>query len=219
MRFALIPTTIPALALWLFTALVSRRLAGHLQLGLLDVLTPLTVVPPISRSTGMCVQAWIDAMGVVGIITTVLLSRFGALHSMVRLLTLAAFVLVGLFLFVSPASVLVTGAPDDDFPVGRGGADTPITVGTVLDQFPLSQVVDADSSIVTERFRTWRDSPVCPTGTPRPLPMQPTPISPCPRHCPECGQHGLDYPWPPNTRSTSSRAWGQTRIPWMRTST
>lgn len=138
--FALALTVLPAFALWLVIAamnLVSAKLAAALQTIVLGTVVSIGIAPPIASKVPGADLLWILLLVLIAVEATILIRRFPALRSIIRLLAISPVLFIGFFLFVSPSSELIRDSYTPETS-GLGTQDTPAVVWLVLDQFPLS---------------------------------------------------------------------------------
>jgi hypothetical protein len=130
--------------------LASQRVEWWAFCGVAGVLFALVLVPAVDRAFDLPEWLWTVAMVGVAIGAGILADRARAARGFATYLSPAPLVFAALFLFLSPAHVLLTDS-DPSAIVGSGAARTPVVV-LVFDEFPLGTLVDGSGHLDTARY-------------------------------------------------------------------
>lgn len=150
--FALLVAVVPSVALWaigVVTRILGPRVRELVHLATLGGLAAVAVVVALALAEGWRGGAAAAAAIGVGAAVAVLVHRSRAFGRFVAWLALLPAVAVASFLFVSPASSIVTG--DADVELEDVAAETPLVM-LVLDEFPTAVLLDGRGGIDERRF-------------------------------------------------------------------
>lgn len=145
--FALAVVLLPPLVLWVVSALASRltkRLGDLLHAASVAGLAAVLVALLVDQLTGRWETVGV-AFGIVWLGGTVLFAEVPAIRAWPRVLSLAAPVIVVLFLFLSPVSALVL--PEGELPSHEVRTNGAPVVLIVLDELPLTALLDGHGQI------------------------------------------------------------------------
>lgn len=143
---------LPLIGLEAAVAIGSRAASARLHDALVGALVAATLGPPIARAVGLGPAAWVVLMVLLAVGAAVAVNRLRVVRTLVRALAIAPLLFLFTFAVLSPASALIGG----ELPTPAHAADRPSeaapVVWLVLDQFPMSLVIDEQGEIVAERL-------------------------------------------------------------------
>ncbi len=152
--FGLIVTLLPAAVLWIVEAAVglasmtARRWVHVAFLSILAALFALELLKDVSSVRGLVLGAL--ALGAVAGFGWLYL-RVAATRAWLAFASLAPLLFLGLFLFTSPVSELLGGNEAEAAQLGVVENPVPVVL-VVLDEFPLTALIDADGSLDAELY-------------------------------------------------------------------
>lgn len=128
-----------------------RRGIRWVHVVVLSALASAAVTPVVLRAIDDRVRIWLGIAALIMVVLIVVISRVRPLTTFIRVLAFAPLLFAVNFLFLSPASSLVTGGSGE---VGGplATADTPPLVWMVLDEATLPVIVDTNGDIDAQRF-------------------------------------------------------------------
>jgi hypothetical protein len=146
----LLGPTVVLIAVYVLAVLIHERVGRLTHVLLLGLLLGLVLGPPLNRAIGLSGFPSVLVLLVFIAAGIAMFAKVKVAAQVVRYASFAPALFVLLFLFRSPASVLLS--PDDpDVVTSFAAAETPV-VWLVLDQFPLAMMVDSNGQIIGQRF-------------------------------------------------------------------
>ena len=151
--FALALLLIPPLVFFgvlLIARAVSPVVASISRAVIVGLLVAVTLLPPLDRVLDPSPTVWIVVGIVVAAIGGLAYRRFSTTRTFLLYLTPAPILFLVLFLFVSPAHVLISG-DDPAAAAGLQGVQPPVVV-VVFDELPLGALLDDQGEIDAARY-------------------------------------------------------------------